>query len=131
MGLTGRYDFSGIQKAAKAGIRLAIAGTGWGAALLASPFYFLVDLVEGLAVNWLANRGLIVFNVGDVLVDGVISEAKLTNALNKAFDKMKVGRENITPAEGAKIDAETTEVFDEFADLPMANGVQHVPDKTI
>jgi hypothetical protein len=131
LGLTGRYDFKGIQKAGERLIDALLAGTGWGAWLLASPFMPAIRVIEGLLINYLTNRGLIIIDVAAVIVNGKIDEARLTSALNSAFEKLKVGRDKITPAEGAKIDAETTEAFDEFADVPMANGVSNVPGKTL
>lgn len=130
MGLTGRYDFKGIQKAMERLIDALLAGTAWGAWLVASPFKPAVDALEGLIINWLANRGLIVIDVGLVLIDGKVSQGKLDAALDSAFEKLKVGRDKITPAQGAKIDADTTKAFDEFADIPMS-GVSNVPGKTI
>lgn len=128
MGITGRYDFQGIQKAARFAIDAALATTGWGAAIIASPFKPVFDYIEGLAVNWLTNRGLIVIDVGAVLIDGKINQTKLDNALDSAFEKMKVGRDKITPAEGAKIDAETDAAFDQFADVNATNdGVSNLP----
>lgn len=129
MGITGRYSFTGIQRAASVGINALLATTGWGAWLLASPFRIVLDTVEGLAVNWLTNRGLIIFNVGDVLVNGVVNEEKLSATLDSAFDQMKVGRDKITPAQGAKIDAETDAAFDQFADVNATAGTDNsLPD---
>lgn len=131
MGLTGRYDFKGIQKAGRALINSIVIGTSWGAALLASPFKPAWDVFLDFILNYFANRGLIVFNVTAVIVDGKIDEAKLTSSLNSAFERLKIGRDKITPEEGAKIDAEVTEAFDQFADVPMADGVSDVPGKTL
>lgn len=131
MGLTGRYDFKGIQKATGALIDALIAGTGWGAWILASPFRPIIAAIRDLVVNFLVNRGLIVIDVAAVLVNGKINESKLTDALNSAFEKLKVGRDKITPEEGAKIDAETTEAFDQFADVPMADGVSNLPGPSV
>lgn len=118
MGLTGRYDFKGIQKAGRAAIDAILTGTTWGVWLLKSPFKGAVDAIEDAAINWLTNRGLIWINVGAVLIDGKVDEDKLNSALDSAFDKLKIGRDKITPEQGAKIDAETDVAFDKFADVP-------------
>lgn len=131
MGLTGRYDFKGIQKAGERLIDVLIAGTGWGAWLLASPFMPAVRMLEGLLINYLTNRGLIVIDVAAVLINGKIDEARLTSALNSAFEKLKVGHDKITPAEGAKIDAETDAAFDEFADVNATNSLRELPTPPI
>lgn len=131
MGLTGRYDFKGIQKAARLIINGVISGTGWGAALLAGPFKPLVIMFENAMTNWLTNRGLIIINIGAVLVNGVVNQVKLDNALDSAFEKLKVGRDKITPQAGAKIDEETDAAFDQFADVHATNELRKLPTSPI
>lgn len=135
MGLTGRYNFPGIQKAVRKAVDVLIAGTTWGAWIIASPFKPAIDAVEDLLINYLTNRGLIVINVGDVMVEGKINQIKLDNALDSAFEKLKVGRDKITPEEGAKIDAETDAAFDQFADVnasdPNGDGVSNLSTPSI
>lgn len=121
MGLTGRYDFPGIQKAVRRSIELLAASTTFGAWLIASPFKPVIDAIENLIINWLVNRGLIIIDIGAVMVEGKVNQSKLDAALDAAFEKMKVGRDKITPEEGAKIDAETTQAFDQFADVNATN----------
>lgn len=90
-----------------------------------------VRMLEGLLINYLTNRGLIVIDVAAVLINGKIDEARLTSALNSAFEKLKVGHDKITPAEGAKIDAETDAAFDEFADVNATNSLRELPTPPI
>jgi hypothetical protein len=122
MGITGRYNFTGIQKAVSVGINALLASTTWGAWILASPFRLILDQLEGLAVNWLANRGLIVLNIGAIMVDGSIDQTKLDSALNDALTKIQNGRDKITPAAGAAIDKEVADAFDQDADLGATDG---------
>lgn len=117
MGITGRYDFPGIQKAVRKTFEVLIAGTSWGAWIIASPFKPALDAIENLLINYLVNRGLIIINVGAVMVDGKINQSRLDNALDAAFEKMKIGRDKITPEQGAQIDADTDAAFDDFADV--------------
>ncbi len=121
MGLTGRYDFKGIQKAVRRVIELLAVSTTWGAWLIASPFKPAIDAIENLIINWLVNRGLIIIDIDLVMIDGKVNQSKLDSALDLAFEKLKVGRDKISPTEGAKIDAETTEAFDQFADVHAAD----------
>lgn len=130
MGLTGRYNFPGIQKAVRAAITVLAASTTWGAWLIASPFQPVIAALEDLAINWLVNRGLIIIDVGAVMIEGKINQEKLDSALDAAFTRLQVGRDKISPEEGAKIDAETTQAFDQFADV-NASGVSNVPDPSI
>jgi hypothetical protein len=89
--------------------------------LVASPFKPAIDVIEDLVTNWLINRGLIVIDIGAVMIEGKVDQALLDNALDLAFEKLKVGRDKITPQEGSKIDAETTQAFDQFADIHSTN----------
>lgn len=125
MGLTGRYDFKGIQKAVTTGVNLILAGTSWGAWLLASPFKIVIVALENLAVNFLVNRGLIVLNIGAIMVDGSIDQTKLDSALTAAISKVQQGRDKLTAAQGVAIDQEIADAFDQDADVgasDAANG---------
>lgn len=119
MPISGRYDFKGIQKAAGRLIDGLLAGTGWGAAILASPFKPLVDWVKDFIVNYLANRGLIILNVGVNIIDGHLDQKALDAALDDGLRRVMQGRDTITPEEGKKIDDRVRKAFDENADLDV------------
>lgn len=131
MSLTGRYDFKGIQKATGALIDSLIAGTGWGAWILASPFKPFIAAIRDLLVNFLANRGLIIINIGVNIVDGVLDQKALDSALEAGITKVMKGRDKITPAEGKKIDDEVRKAFDRDADLGADDGVSKFPGPPI
>lgn len=117
MGLTGRYNFPGMQKIAKAAINAALATTTWGAWILASPFKIILSPLADFLVNWLANHGLILLNIGANIIDGVIDQKALDKALNDGIQKVLQGRDKITPAQGKAIDDAVRKAFDEDADL--------------
>ncbi len=117
MGITGRYNFPGIQKAAGAAIDALLAGTTWGAWILASPFKIVLAPLRDLIVNFLANRGLIILNIGANIVDGAVDQAKLDAALDAGIKRVMQGRDKITPQEGKKIDDDVRKAFDKDADL--------------
>ncbi len=121
MGITGRYDFKGIQRAARVAIDAILAGTSWGAWILASPFKPVIGAAEDLITNYLANQGLIILNIGAVIIDGAVDQAKLDAALSAGILKVRQGRDKITPTEGAKIDADVVQAFDNDADLGATN----------
>ncbi len=127
MGITGRYSFSGIQKAAGVAIDALIAGTGWGAWLLASPFMPIVSFFRDALVNFLANRGLIILNIGVNIIDGVIDQKALDSALDEGIKRVMQGRDKITPAEGKAIDDKVRAAFDRDADLGADAGVSKLP----
>lgn len=121
MGVTGRYDFKGIQKLVSVGINAFLATTAWGAWLLASPFKVVLQAMEDAAINFLTNRGLIILNVGAITIDGNVDQTKLDAALNDAFSKLQQGRDKLTPAQGKAIDDEVRDAFDKDADLGATN----------
>ena len=131
MGITGRYNFPGIQKAMGVLIDSLIAGTGWGAWILASPFRPVVAAVRDLLVNFLANRGLIVLNIGANIIDGNIDQAALDSALDAGIKKVMQGRDKITPAEGKKIDDDVAKAFDRDADLGATDSVSKLPSPPV
>ncbi len=94
-----------------------IAGTGWGAWLIASPFMPFVNFFRDALINFLANRGLIVLNIGVNIVDGVIDQKALDAALDNGIKKVMQGRDKLTKAEGEAIDDEVRKAFDADADL--------------
>jgi hypothetical protein len=135
LGLTGRYDFKGIQKLVTTGVNAILMTTSWGAWLLASPFKIVIQALEDAAVNWLANHGLILLNIGAIMVDGSIDQSKLDTALQAAITKIQGGRDKLTPAEGAEIDQEVSDAFDQDADIGATNatdsGVPDVPSASL
>lgn len=108
MGLTGKYNFPGIQKAGVAAIKAALATTGWGVALLANPFFKFFEPVEAAvvdwAINWLANKGLIVLNLGAIIVNGEVDQALFDKALDDGLKLVEQGRDKITAKQGKAID---------------------------
>lgn len=89
MGLTGKYDFKGIQKAGRLGIKAFIASTGWGAKLIASPFVKVLDLLIEWVTNWLANRGLIILNLGSIYISGEFNQSAFDKALDEGLKKVE------------------------------------------
>lgn len=124
LGITGRYNFPGIQKAAGLLIDGLLAGTGWGAWILASPFRPLFNYFRDLLINYLSNRGIIVLNIGVNIVDGVIDQKAMDRALDEGIRRVMQGRDKISAAEGKAIDDKVRKTFDENADLGADNGMQ-------
>lgn len=127
MGITGRYSFPGFQKAAGIAIDGLLAGTSWGAWILASPFKIIIQSIRDLIVNFLVNRGLIVLNIGEAIVDGMVDQSKLDDAVDAGIKKVMQGRDKITPAEGKAIDDKIRAAFDADADLGSTAGLSKLP----
>lgn len=105
MGITGRYDFKGIKEKGAKGIEAVIAATTWGASLIKIPFFGLIeDAFLQLAVNWLANRGLVVFNLADIVIDGELDQNTFDAVFDDGLRRLQVGRDKLTPAQGKAID---------------------------
>ena len=120
MGITGKYSFPGIQKAMGVLIDGLLAGTTWGAWILASPFRIVVGPIRDAIVNFLANQGLIILNIGANIVDGTVDQAKLDAALDAGIQRVMQGRDKITPAEGQAIDDKVRKAFDAFVDCKQS-----------
>lgn len=105
-----------------------LAGTTWGAWLLASPFKPFVGIVRDWLVNYLANNGLIVINIGVNIVDGVVDQKALDKALDDGIRRVTQGRDKLTAAQGKAIDDDVRKAFDKDADLNAAtpSGVSDV-----
>lgn len=121
MGVTGKYDFAGIKKAGLAAVRVALASTSWGAKLISNGFLKfanpLIDVLLEAGINFMANSGLIVLNLGAIIIDGKVDQARLDNAIEKGLQRVMKGRDKITEAEGKAIDDDVIKAADEFIDF--------------
>lgn len=111
MGLTGKYDFPGIQKAGMAGLKALLASFTWGAAFLAGPFKFIPDMVFEMLLNWLASEDLIVLNIGAIYIDGHFDQASFDKSIEEGLTRVKKG---VTPEQGKAIDDAVIEAFRKF-----------------
>jgi hypothetical protein len=119
LGVTGKYDFQGIQKAGRAGINALLASTAWGAWIIASPFHTVLDLVEDLAINFLANRGLLVVNIGAIYVSGEFQQSDFDKAFDDAIQKSKTP--GLSDAQKKVIDDQVIASFRRFGRVGIPN----------
>ncbi len=110
---TGKYNFPGIRKAGAQALNLVLAGTGWGAWLLASPFKPLLEVTEEFLVEWLTNRGLLIIDVTASYVNGQIDQARFDQAFQAAIDRAKTP--GLTAAQRKVIDDQVIVAFRRFA----------------
>lgn len=105
MGLSGKYDFKGIQKVGGAGIRVLLSKWPWTAWLTRLKSF---NSLLNFGTNWLANHGLIILNVGANTIDGELDQRAFDSAFSKAIEEIKIkgGREKLTPAQIKAIDDE-------------------------
>lgn len=110
---TGRYNFPGIRKAGKNAIRLLLASTSWGVAVLKSPLSKLIDLASEFLTEYLANKGIIVLDIGIAIIDGKIDQVRFDNTMNDAIEKLK--QPGLTDKEKDAIDEKVRQAFRDFA----------------
>lgn len=116
MGLTGKYDFPGIKKVGAKGLELLLSTTAWGAALLKIPVIgTIVDGILQLATNWLANKGLIVLNIGAIIIDGHFDQAGFDSAMDAALKAVDQHKDTLTDAQKKAIDDTVIKAFRKFA----------------
>lgn len=106
MALSGKYDFRGIKKVGAAGLRSALALSPWTSWTLSGGAF--TDLILEFLSNWLANKGLLVLNLGAIVVDGELDFRALDAAWSKAFDEITAGggADKLTAAQKKAIDDE-------------------------
>jgi hypothetical protein len=114
MGLTGKYDFPGIKKWGARGILLALQSVPYiGPALKISIIYNMADAALKLAVNWFANNGLIVLNVGAITVEGEWDQKAFDKAMDDAWKKVELPGP-LTDAQKKAIDDEVIKAARRF-----------------
>lgn len=106
MPTSGKYDFPGIKKLGAAGLRVALASspaTSW-----ALKISWLIDPILEFFVNWAANNGLIVLNIGADFISGELDQRGFDSAMDNAMKEIaaKQGRDKLTPEEKKRIDDE-------------------------
>ncbi len=125
MGLTGKYDFKGIKDKGAKALLLSISAIPtvgvWFARL---PFLRnIVGYFLELLVNLLANSGLMVLNIGEIIVGGAIDQAKFDKAMEDGLALVKLP--GLTAAQKKAIDDEVVKAFRNFGLVTKHNlGVQ-------
>lgn len=102
MGLSGKYNFKGIKDKGAAGLRLLFSSTTYLSWFNKIP---LSDLIFEFIANWLANKGLIILNVGAIYVNGELDQNALDKAIDEGLKKVETNL-NLTPEQMKVIDDE-------------------------
>jgi hypothetical protein len=114
MGLTGKYDFKGIKEKGAKGILLALSVTTWGTWLIAHSFSPVLDFLIKTLVNWLANKGLVVLNIGAIYVNGEFDQKAFDKAMGDGIRKVEEAKGKLTPEQIKAIDDEVIKAADRF-----------------
>jgi hypothetical protein len=114
MGLSGKYNFPGIKKLGAANLRGVLALSPYTAWMLKGGR--ITDILLEVASNWLANKGLILFNVGAIIIDGELDQSGFDSAMDNAIQEIsnKGGRDKLTAAEIKAIDDEVIKAARKF-----------------
>lgn len=110
---TGKFDFPGIRKAGVKAFSLALASTSWGASALSGPFKPLIEKTLEWVSEWLANKGLLIINVGAIYVAGEFDQSKFDKAMTDALEQAKAP--GLSDAQKKAIDDEVIKAFRKFA----------------
>lgn len=122
MGVTGKYDFKGIKKVGARGISAALATTPYTAWLASRGFAPLTNYLFEALCNWLANKGLIVLNIGVMVVETEFDQRAFDSALDEALLEIELAKkEYLSPEEIKKIDEKVKIAFRRFAIVPKHN----------
>lgn len=115
MGLSGKYDFPGIQKVGKLAVKAILASTTWGAWIINSPFKPVFEFMLGWTINWLANKGLVIINLTAIYIDGELDQRAFDQAFDEALEKLKMP--GLSDQEKASIDEKIKQAFRNFAHI--------------
>lgn len=94
-------------------MKAVLSSTAWGASLLAGPFKGIVDKLLGYLTVYLANKGLLIINLGAIFIEGEIDQKSFDKAMDEALEKVKY--KNLSDEERKEIDDEVIKAFRNFA----------------
>ncbi len=109
---SGKYDFPGIRKAGAVAITAALATYSWGAWIVTGPLKKAYGLALEWCLGWLANKGLVVLNVGAIYVKGQFDQDAFDNAMEEGLKRVDKG--GLTDAQKKAIDMEVINAFRKF-----------------
>lgn len=95
------------------GITVALASTTYGAIATTWGFRHVFEILIEWAVNWLANKGLMVLNIAAISVQGDWDQKAFDKAMDEALGQVAVG--GLTPAQMKEIDDKVITAFRKFA----------------
>lgn len=99
--MSGKYDFKGIKKQGAGGLKLALAADPATAWMLKVPL--ITNLLE-MGVNWAANKGLVLLNLGAIYVNGEIDQKLLDRSIEDGLKKVEQSGGTLTPEQIKEID---------------------------
>lgn len=102
MPISGKYDFKGIKKMGRLGLKSALSSNPSTAWILKGGAF--TDAVLDFVSNWLANNGLILLNGAAYYVGGKLDQAALDKAIDNGLAAIEIKGRTLTPQEIKDID---------------------------
>lgn len=113
-----KYSFPGIKKFGAKGLELLLSSFSWFAPILKIPIIgTIVDGILQLLVNWLANNGLVILNIGAIITEGHWDQAAFDSAFDKALASVDTHRDSLTDEQKKAIDDSIIKAMRQF--LPV------------
>lgn len=120
MSLSGKYDFKGIKKYGALALSTALASTPWGGWVVRTwGIRHIFDILAEWAVNWAANKGLMVLNLAAIKVEGEWDQKGFDKAMDEALGLADRG--GLTDAQIKEIDDKVIAAFVKFAGFTNHN----------
>lgn len=115
MAVSGKYNFKGMKKHGASSIMLALASNPSTVWMTKVP---LMGTLFEFGVNWLANNGLILMNIGAIVVNGEVDQSVFDRAMEDGIRKSENPGNQLTPEQMKEIDDAVIKAADKF--LPYA-----------
>lgn len=106
---TGKFDLPGIRDKGAQAIKAALLKTGFGVAVYGGPFAKLFNFAVEQIIEYLANRGIVILNLGVIKIDEKVDPALLMKALEEGL--LKAEKPGLTEAEGKALDEQVKKAF--------------------
>lgn len=116
-----KYDFKGIKDKGARAILLALDSVPSIASIFTKlPFVRLIaDKFLEFAVNWLANKGLIVINIPYFIVDGHVDQKRFDESMEEGIARAKIP--GLSDKEKKVIDDKVIEAIRKFGRINKYN----------
>lgn len=103
MPISGKYNFKGIKEKGAGGLKLALLSSPYTSWVAKIP---TIDVLLEFVTNWMANKGLIVMNIGAIIVDGKVDQSLLDRSMEAGLKEVEMPGVILTPERMKEIDDE-------------------------
>lgn len=104
MATSGKYDFGGIKKVGAKSLLLALSSNPYFIWVERLKLTAVLEILLEWLVNWAANNGLVLLNLGAVFVEGHFDQKAFDAALEEGLSEVEIKKGKLTPAQVKAID---------------------------